>query len=95
MGSLLRYSFCKAITPEIEFLISDTLSVLRPRMARPATYAEATDRVAAFEAAIAKDARTAEAYAHELLHTSAEQRAAGNGGIWLGLDGITKMHEGP
>ena len=76
---LCRYLFCKALSADVEFMLSDTLSLLRPKLVRPATYAEACDAVSAMEARMAQDPRAGEALAHEILHTTALQRAEGGG----------------
>ena len=36
-----RYTFCKVISPDVEFMLSDTLAALRPRMMRPQSCAHA------------------------------------------------------
>jgi len=81
---LCRYLFCKAMTPDVEFMLGDTMGTLRPRMRRPASYAEACEAVTALEAAMADDAKAGEAYAHDLLHTTPEQRAAGGAAVGTG-----------
>ena len=65
---LQRYLFCKALTADVDFIIGDTLGMLRPAMRRAASYAEACELVGRLEAALREDRKAGEALAHELLH---------------------------
>ncbi|KAL1518668.1 hypothetical protein AB1Y20_002956 [Prymnesium parvum] len=74
---LLRYLFCKALTVDVEFTLTDTLNALRPKLIRPTSYSEATIAVQRLQAMLAEDTRKGEALAHELLHSSASLETGG------------------
>ena len=69
------------MTPDVEFQLTDMLHSMRPRLVRPNSYAEACEAVALLEAKMATDIKAGQAYAHELLHTSAAQRGEGGFGF--------------
>ena len=75
-----RYLFCKVLIADVEFILGDTLTMLRPKMRRPATYAEACEAVAKLEAALATDQKSGESLAHELLHGGGAAGGAGGAG---------------
>eukprot|EP00964_Phaeocystis_antarctica_P147718 scaffold114384_cov21-Phaeocystis_antarctica.AAC.1 len=46
---LMPYLFCKALTVEMEFGLADTFGLVRRDLVRPATYAQASEGLAAME----------------------------------------------
>ena len=57
---LLRYTYCKAMSTEVEFALTDTLHRLRPKLVRPASYAEASELVQLLEERVASRANNSQ-----------------------------------